>query len=258
LRVALGKGSSMYSQGVAQYYDLFSDDPTQSRAETAFIRAMLPKGRSILDIGAGIGNLAFALAADGYQVTALEPDPEMYAAMLVRLALRRDLQGRLTPVPKALGFTLNQSFDACISLAVLHLLDEAGRAAMFRYAYAQLRAGGCLIVEEPVESPLRVELPYQLKAERTFGDTRFQHFYSMNQTPHGRWCTTWEFLTLRGEVLLDRRTREFDWKPGSRGELLMLAENAGFVVEAEWADFERAPFAEQESKVLIQVARKPA
>jgi len=137
------------------------------------------------------------------------------------------------------------------------LLDEANREAMFGYAYAHLRAGGCFIVEEPVESARRVELPHQLKTERTFGDTRFQHFYSMNRAPDGRWRTTWEFLTLRGEVLLDRRTREFDWKPGSRGDLLVLAKNAGFVVEAEWADFEHAPYVEQESKVLIQVARKP-
>jgi len=247
----------MYSQGVAQFYDLFSDDPTLCRAETAFTRAMVPNGSSILDIGAGIGNLAFVLAAAGYHVTALEPDPEMYAAMLVRLALRRDLQSRLTPVPKPLGFALNKSFDACLSLAVLHLLDQADREAMFRYAYAHLRAGGRFIVEEPVESPLRVELPHQLKAERIFGDTRFQHFYSMTRMPNGRWRTTWEFLTSRGDVLLDRRTREFDWKPGSRGELLVLAKNAGLVVEAEWADFERAPYVEQESKVLILVARKP-
>jgi len=247
----------MYSQGVAQYYDLFADAAEPDfLAEATFLRTLLPRGSSVLDIGAGTGTLAFALAADGYKVTALEPDVEMYAALLVRLAGRADLRQQLTPLPKPLGFDLGARFDACLALAVLHLLDAPARAQMFQYAAAHLRDGGCCIVEVPVESPLREELSHQLKAERTFGATRFQHYYSMQRRPGGRWCTTWEFLAWREHESLDRRTREFDWKPSSLEELTTLATPAGVMVDATFGGFDGAPYVEGQSRVLIAVLSK--
>jgi len=109
----------MHSQGVAKFYDLLSDGVHETRDEVTFVRATVQPGASILEIGAGIGSLAMTLAGDGYRVTALEPDPEMYAAMLTRLALRQDLRAKFTPVPKRIGFDLQQRFDACIALAVM-------------------------------------------------------------------------------------------------------------------------------------------
>jgi hypothetical protein len=50
---------------------------------------LLPRS-SVLEIGAGVGVTAAALAAAGFHVSALEPDPGMYAVMLSRLALRPD------------------------------------------------------------------------------------------------------------------------------------------------------------------------
>ncbi|HYS14314.1 MAG TPA: class I SAM-dependent methyltransferase [Burkholderiaceae bacterium] len=244
----------MYSQGVAQYYDLFADAAEPgSLPEATFVRALLPHGSSVLDIGAGTGTLAFALAADGYKVTVLEPDVEMYAALLVRLAGRADLRQQLTPLPKPLGFDLGERFDACLSLAVLHLLDAPARAKMFQYAAAHLRDGGRCVVEVPVESPLREELAHQLKAERTIGATRFQHYYSMRRTPGGRWCTTWEFLAWRHQESLDRRTREFDWKPSSLDELTTLATQAGLRVDETFGGFDRSAYVEGQSRILLAV-----
>lgn len=248
----------MYSLGIAQFYDLFSEGASGAPEPAGFITRYAHAGASILDIGAGIGNLAFALAAEGHLVTALEPDPEMYAAMLARLALRNDLQRDLTPLPKPLGFDLQQRFDVCVSLAVLHLLDTAQRAALFEYARRQLSDKGVLIIEAPVESPARVELPRQLKAERSFGATRFQHYYAMRRTPGGRWCTTWEFLTWRGDDLLDRRTRAFDWKASSKEEIVTLAERAGLEVREMFGGFDRAAFVDRESRVLVAVAARRA
>lgn len=120
----------MYSLGIAQFYDLFAEGASGAPEQAGFITRYAHAGASILDIGAGTGNLAFALAAEGRHVTALEPDPEMYAAMLARVGPRKDLQPNLTPLPKALGYDLQQRFDVCVSLAVLHLLDPAQRSAI--------------------------------------------------------------------------------------------------------------------------------
>lgn len=64
--------------------DFFFDDPLEEACdrywrstEWAAIRAIVGsgRGRAALDIGAGRGIASYALAKDGWQVTALEPDP---------------------------------------------------------------------------------------------------------------------------------------------------------------------------------------
>jgi ubiquinone/menaquinone biosynthesis C-methylase UbiE len=63
--------------------DYFFDDPLPAACERyrvstewAAVRKMLPAKRgSVLEVGAGRGIAAYALAMDGWEVTALEPDP---------------------------------------------------------------------------------------------------------------------------------------------------------------------------------------
>jgi hypothetical protein len=101
---------------------------------------------------------------------------------------------------------------------------------------------------------LRDDLAHQLKAECTYGDTRYRHFYSMCRKAGGRWSTVWEFLATRGEQVLDRRTRDFDWRPSSLTEVCELATGAGLVVTQTFAGFDGAPFVAGESRVLVVVA----
>lgn len=244
-----------YSEGVAPFIDLCTAGPEVERPELPFLRTRVPVGGSVLDIGAGVGELAFQLAANGFHVTALEPDAGMYGALLVRLAPRADLQATLTPVPRAAGFDLQQHFDACLALAVLHHLDGAARRALFRYAAAHLRAGGLLVVDAPVESAGRAEVPHQLRSERVFGVTRFQHWHAVRRTPGG-WQTIWEFVTLRGASVLDRRSRLFEWTPSSLEEVTACARAAGLEVEAALGGFDGTTYAPGESRSLIAVARK--
>jgi len=129
---------------------------------------------------------------------------------------------------------------------------------LFRYAAAHLQEGGTLIVEAPVESTTRAEIPFQLRAERTFGGTRYQHLHSVTRATGGRWNTTWGFVTLRGEDVLDRRSKTFDWEPVSLGEVTELAHDAGLDIEETFAGFDGAPFVNGASRVLVAVARKAA
>lgn len=110
--------------------DCFYDDPLIEAAERFCassewdaVRAMTgPASGRALDIGAGRGISSYALARDGWQVTALEPDPsavvgagaieQLAAAGNLPIAVVRDW-GETLPLPDA-------SFDLVYGRQVLH------------------------------------------------------------------------------------------------------------------------------------------
>ena len=103
-----------------------------------FVTANLPRDATkILEIGCGEGALAALLQSDGWDVVALDSNPEAVAA-----AQAAGVDARLLAWPSAFG----EMFDAILftrSLHHIHPLDEA--VAEARRA---LRPGGRIIVED--------------------------------------------------------------------------------------------------------------
>lgn len=92
-------------------------------AEFAEVRRMLPttKGR-VLDLGAGNGILSYALACEGWQVTAVEPDPSAIvgAGAIRELAAQT---GRKIEVIEAFGEAIPleaAGFDLVVARQVVH------------------------------------------------------------------------------------------------------------------------------------------
>ena len=255
----VGSHSTMsYSQGIARYCDLFGDPAGTPDEAAGFVERLAGAPCSVLDIGAGVGSTAFALAAQGLRVTALEPDEEMFSVLLARLALREDLEATLTPVPRAAGFALGQRFNLCLCLSVLHLVPDRGeRLRLLGYAMEHLLPGGRLLLFVPVASPLRVERPIALTAERRFGDVVFRHYSAQTPLPDGAWCTLWKFSAARGDEELDSASQSFTWQAFAAAEVHDLLVNAGFAVERLHGGFDGCAFEEGSSRVLLAVARKP-
>lgn len=92
----------------------------------------------ILEVGAGTGRVAIPLARAGHDVTALDLDPDLLAA----LAARADLP---TVLADATGFTLPGDFDLItVPMQTIQLLDD--RDGFFASARRALRPGGRLAV----------------------------------------------------------------------------------------------------------------
>lgn len=130
------------------YFDLPVAEAAERFArseETAEVRRLLGpgRGRALLDLGAGNGIASYALARDGWVVTALEPDPsaEVGAAAIEELTC-----GMAVRVVREVGERLPfgaETFAAVHARQVLHHLDnlETGLREVARV----LQPGGWLL-----------------------------------------------------------------------------------------------------------------
>ncbi len=147
--------------------DCYYDDPLLSAAQRYWtggewqaVRDLL-HGRSgtALDVGAGRGIASYALARDGFDVTALEPNPSALvgAAAIRGLAAESGLAIRVVEeFSERLPFDDN-SFDVVFARAVLHHTSDMTAAC--REFLRVLKPGGVLVAAREHVISNRADLP---------------------------------------------------------------------------------------------------
>jgi S-adenosylmethionine-dependent methyltransferase len=166
---------------------------------SALAERMTDTGRDALDVldaGGGTGGFAVPLAAQGHQVTVVDPSPDALAA-LERRATEADLAGRVTAVQgdaaDLAAMLGSDSADVVLCHGVLEVVDEPAEA--LRGVCAVLRPGGVastLVAQRFAAVLARAVAGHLADARYALGD------------PAGRWGT--------GDPL----PRRFD-EPGVRG-----------------------------------------
>ena len=120
-----------------------------------FVRAALPAPPArVLEVGAGDGELAGALTADGHEVVAIDPASE--SPRVRRVALHE------FESPPA-------SFDAAVAVVSLHHVEPLGPS--FARLAEQVKPGGALVVDEfDVEGFDRRAAEWLISNRRAAGD----------------------------------------------------------------------------------------
>lgn len=116
---------ALYAAVAHEYDDVFPRHVAEHylNKRTALVKALLPFGGLVLDVGCGTGQLGAAIAAEGFDVFGVD-----LSASMVAQARRRGLAGTYAAVTTALPFA-DDSFDLALTVATLHHLETPERVA---------------------------------------------------------------------------------------------------------------------------------
>lgn len=134
-----------FYQSFASYYDrIFPLNPTA----LSFVSSHFQSGESLLDIGAGTGNMAIALAEKEMNVTASEPDETMAES----IRSKTDMKGLTVSVQTKSMEQINEfqnNFDGiiCIGNTLPHLPDEESIVNFLSQCHQKLNNDGRLILQ---------------------------------------------------------------------------------------------------------------
>lgn len=134
-------------------FDAFYDDPLTAAAERyhasgewqAISGLLLDRSGAALDVGAGRGIASYALAREGFEVTALEPDP---SGIVGAAAIRKLAADTALPIAVVEEFSerlpfSDCAFDVVFARAVLHHTRDLRVAC--REIFRVLKPGGMFI-----------------------------------------------------------------------------------------------------------------
>jgi len=148
------RGRSEVFGDYASYYDaLYADKDYEAECnflEQVFLRQGVKSPASVLDLGCGTGEHAFALARRGHKVLGVDRSPEMIelAQAKVKTADTGGTDARFS-VSDLRSIDLGVRFDVVIAMfaVVSYLTTEADLRAMLIACRAHLEHGGCLIFD---------------------------------------------------------------------------------------------------------------
>lgn len=145
------------------FYDVVTAADASLEGDVELYAGLSPDGGSILELGAGTGRVALALAAKGYRVTGLDiSQPMLDQAKAKRATLPNSTAERVKFVRADMtAFDLVRTFDAviCTFYALAHLPAGPAWSKVFAATARHLKPGGVAAFHLPVPSKMRGSPP---------------------------------------------------------------------------------------------------
>lgn len=142
---------------LADFYDRLVKDDEATRQWVAYTFSRV-KGRSLLELACGSGEITLALANEGYQMSALDLSPEM-----IQRAKAKDTENKITfNVGNMLDLKNYGSYDAILCFCdSINYLNKADLDGLFQNIYLHLKQNGILLFDmHTPERLVEFEEPY--------------------------------------------------------------------------------------------------
>jgi SAM-dependent methyltransferase len=249
--------TASYGYGDAHYYDLWGDRAGEDQPDVRYYARRAHGCERALEIGAGTGRVALHLAARGVSVYCVEPSREMRAALLTKLAQRRELYPQVTILPtEGAMFELGRRVPLAYAAGVLqHFLTDEEMLALLRNVHRHLEPAG-LFCFEARSGPTPDDTPPIVLGDAEIGELRYRATYRMRTLCRDLYKFDIRYEILRGEELLETSEKfsvgRYVWRDWMRE----LAQEAGFEVAAEWSDYDGAPYTGEGERVVMEVRKR--
>lgn len=157
----------------AKYYGFAFAGDQAAMQQRSLIDFHIAGGSRVLEVGAGTGDLAFALAEGGHTVVALEQEDSLFSVMLDRFKGRPELALNMTPLP-TLAVGTNPVFDCVVASNVLSQVDSPQRDQLLDLAVGCLVSDGRLILNASQPTPLRRSQEWEEIGTRALGEAQLR------------------------------------------------------------------------------------
>lgn len=254
--------------GIAEWYDVEHDPITADvEAYASLIAEHAGDGAHVIEIGAGTGRAAAALAVAGHSVTAVEPSAPMRERLARRLAQLPERAARRVTVvagsAEAPGVAAATRYDVALlgQNVLAHLTVPEQRLDALRTIRGHLRPGGHLICDVDLLGPRRLlETAHQLwwqGAWKLSSGAQIEHFISGAPGALPGTVELIHFYDLHapgGPVA--RTTARMTLALLSHGEVETALLAAGFAIAAVYGGYDLAPYEEGSARAIFDVVAR--
>ncbi|MFC8660033.1 class I SAM-dependent methyltransferase [Streptomyces parvus] len=190
-------GYSEAAEALAEQYE----SVTFSEVHREVLHLFPSRPSSVLDVGAGSGRDAAALAARGHRVVAAEPTAEL-RALGRRIHADQEIEWVEDALPELPGLTAQERrFDLILLTAVWMHLDERQRTSAMAHLVSLLESEGRVVLSlrhGPVPAGRRM-FPVSAEETVTLAQSHGLHIVhqAQREDPHGRPGVAWTYLGLQ-------------------------------------------------------------
>lgn len=243
-------------EGIGEFFDLFAgnlDIPL-------YVQYARKQGSPILDVAAGAGRVTFALAREGFEVTALEKSPSMLGELRKRFhTLPSDVSRRISIVEGDMtDFALGRKYQLIIIPgSFAHAMTTDKQLSTLACIRKHLTSGGLFILDLHVGALLPEEMKFE-EPQATLPDGRTVIRSGVIHTDMVRQImkVDLQYTVSKGPTKGGQDRHVIETTSGAavifNREADLLTRMAGFVVEDELGGFDGRPYtAESDKRILV-------